>query len=184
LHVRRLNFLRSGNHSDSDSWALDQTSDFDEAEAPVQRVRAAIDVKHVEAHRLALTSCLVEYTASAATPCAPASRRRCASCVSKNADITISSVSRRAGVTRKSIYRREDLVALIRAHRPVAAVPDDSPLPADTETSIVAALRARLTAKDTQIAQLKAALRERDRTIAALHGELEKRGGRTGTTVT
>ena len=102
----------------------------------------------------------------------------------QNADIIISSVSRRAGVTRKSIYRREDLVALIRAHRPVAAVPDDSPLPADTETSIVAALRARLTAKDTQIAQLKAALRERDRTIAALHGELEKRGGRTEKTVT
>jgi hypothetical protein len=102
----------------------------------------------------------------------------------QNADITISSVSRRAGVTRKSIYRREDLVALIRAYRPVAAVPDDSPLPADTETSIVAALRARLTAKDTQIAQLKAALRERDRTIAALHGELEKRGGRTEKTVT
>ena len=41
----------------------------------------------------------------------------------QNADITISSVSRRAGVTRKSIYRREDLVALIRAHRPVVAVP-------------------------------------------------------------
>jgi capsule polysaccharide export protein KpsE/RkpR len=101
----------------------------------------------------------------------------------QNADITISSVSRRAGVTRKS-DRREDLVALIRAHRPVAAVPDDSPLPADTETSIVAALRARLTAKDTQIAQLKAALRERDRTIAALHGELEKRGGRAEKTVT
>ena len=47
----------------------------------------------------------------------------------QNADITISSVSRRAGVTRKSIYRREDLVALIRAHRPVAAVPDDPPPP-------------------------------------------------------
>jgi len=44
-----------------------------------------------------------------------------------------------------------------------------------TETSIVAALRARLTAKHTQIAELNAALRERDHTIAALHGELEKR---------
>ena len=43
----------------------------------------------------------------------------------QNADITISSVSRRAGVTRKSIYRREDLVALIRAHRPVTTLPDD-----------------------------------------------------------
>jgi capsule polysaccharide export protein KpsE/RkpR len=77
-------------------------------------------------------------------------------------------------VTRKSIYRRDDPVALIRAHRPVTAVPDDPPPPADRETSIVAALQARLTAKDTQIADLKAALRERDRTIAALHGELDK----------
>jgi uncharacterized protein involved in exopolysaccharide biosynthesis len=93
----------------------------------------------------------------------------------QHADITISSVSRRAGVTRKSIYRRQDLVALIRAHRPLASVPDDSPPPArDQETSIVAALRARLTAKDTQIADLKTTLRQRDRTIAALHGELEK----------
>jgi hypothetical protein len=75
-------------------------------------------------------------------------------------------------------------VALIRAHRPVTAVPDDPPPPRDTETSIVTALRAYLTAKDTQIAQLKAALRERDRSIAALHGELEKRGGRAEKTVT
>jgi hypothetical protein len=96
----------------------------------------------------------------------------------QNVDITISSVSRRAGVTRKSIYRRDDLVALIRAHRQVTAVPDDHP-PPDTETSIIAALRARLTAKDTQIAQLKADLRERDRTIAALHGELDKRNRTT-----
>jgi hypothetical protein len=94
----------------------------------------------------------------------------------QNAEITISSVSRRAGVTRKSIYRREDLVALIRAHRPVAAVTDDpAPPPADQETSIVAALRARLIAKDAQIADLKAALRERARTISILHGELDKR---------
>lgn len=93
----------------------------------------------------------------------------------QNADITVSSVARRAGVTRKSIYQRHDLVALIRAHRPVATVPDDKPSLPDTETSIVAALRARLTAKDTQIAQLKSTLRDRDRTIATLHGELEKR---------
>jgi hypothetical protein len=92
----------------------------------------------------------------------------------QNADITISSVSRRAGVTRKSIYSRDDLVALIRAHRPVTALPDDASPQPDTETSIVAALRARLTAKDAQVADLKAALRERDRTIATLHGELDK----------
>ena len=55
-------------------------------------------------------------------------------------------------------------------------MPDDTPPPPDTETSIIAALRARLTAKDTQIAQLKATLRDRDRTIAALHGALERTG--------
>ena len=91
----------------------------------------------------------------------------------QNADITISSVGRRAGVTRRGIEHRHDPVTLIRAHRPVVAVPD--PPPPGTETSIVAALRARLTAKDTPIAELRAALRERDRTIATLHGELEKR---------
>ncbi len=58
--------------------------------------------------------------------------------------------------------------------RPVAAVTDDPAPPTDQETSIVAALRARLTAKDAQIADLKAALRERDRTISVLHGELDK----------
>ena len=41
--------------------------------------------------------------------------------------ITISRVSRRAGVTRKSIYRHDDLVARIRAHRPMEAVTDDTP---------------------------------------------------------
>ncbi len=49
------------------------------------------------------------------------------------------------------------------------------PPPPESETSILAALRSRLTAKETQIADLKAALRQRDNTIAALHGELEKR---------
>jgi maltooligosyltrehalose synthase len=36
----------------------------------------------------------------------------------EHAEITISSVARRAKVTRKSIHRRNDLAALIRAHRP------------------------------------------------------------------
>ena len=93
----------------------------------------------------------------------------------QNAAITVSSVSRRAGVTRKSIYRHDDLVARIRAHRPVEALTDDPPKSVDSQTSIVAALRGRLTAKDAQIAELKAAIRTRDRTIAAVHGELEKR---------
>jgi hypothetical protein len=89
-------------------------------------------------------------------------------------DITISSVSRRAGVTRRSIYRHDDLVARIRAHRRITAADDPPPPAADQETSIVAALRARLTTKDAQIAELKAALRERDHTIPALHGQLDK----------
>ena len=94
----------------------------------------------------------------------------------QNAEITVSSVSRRAGVTRKAIHRREDLLALIRAHRPIDAVEADAaPSTPGPESSIVAALRSRLVAKDTQIAELKAAVRDRDRAIAVLHGELEKR---------
>jgi len=89
-------------------------------------------------------------------------------------DITISSVARRAGVTRNSIHRRKDVLARIRAHQPLAAVTDDIPPAPHGDTSIVAALRHRLTAKDNQIADLKAALRERDRTIALLHGQLDK----------
>lgn len=93
----------------------------------------------------------------------------------QNAEITISSVSRRSGVSRTAIHRRKELLALIRAHRPLEAVDvDTSPPPAaNTETSIVAALRSRLIAKDNQIAELKATLRQRDHTIAALHGELD-----------
>lgn len=93
----------------------------------------------------------------------------------QNAEITVSSVSRRSGVSRTAIHRRKELLALIRAHQPVAAVDEDAtPSPADTENSIVAALRSRLITKDTQIAELKAQLRQRDQTIAVLHGELEK----------
>jgi hypothetical protein len=60
-------------------------------------------------------------------------------------------------------------------HRVAGAV-DTATLPPapGTETSIVAALRSRLTAKDAQIAELKATIRERDRAIAVLHGELDK----------
>ena len=92
----------------------------------------------------------------------------------ENADVTISSVARRAGVTRNSIHRRPEMLARIRAHRPLAAVTNDIAPPSGADNSIVAALRARLTAKDAQISDLNAALRERDRTIAILHGELDK----------
>ncbi len=92
----------------------------------------------------------------------------------QNAEITISSVSRRSGVSRTAIHRRKELLALIRAHRPLEAVHDDTTPPPTTENSIVAALRSRLIAKDTQIAELKTQLRQRDQTIAVLHGELER----------
>lgn len=92
----------------------------------------------------------------------------------QNAEITISSVSRRSGVSRTAIHRRKELLALIRAHRPLEAVRDDTTPPPPTENSIVAALRSRLIAKDTQIAELKTQLRQRDQTIAVLHGELER----------
>jgi hypothetical protein len=74
----------------------------------------------------------------------------------EHAQIAISSVSRRAKVTRTNIHRRDDLVALIRAHRPLAAVDADTAAPAaGTETSIIAVLWSRLTAEDTQIAELQ-----------------------------
>ncbi|CQD02142.1 MULTISPECIES: hypothetical protein [Mycobacterium] len=93
----------------------------------------------------------------------------------EKAPISISSVARRADVTRKSIYHRPTLLALIETHRTVTVVPDEpAPAAAGPESSIVAALRLRLTAKDAQIAELKAALRERDQTIAVLHGEIDK----------
>lgn len=95
----------------------------------------------------------------------------------QNVEITISSVSRRSGVSRTAIHRRKELLALIRAHHPLQAVddPGNAPPPAaDTENSIIAALRSRLIAKDAQIGELKAQLRQRDQNIALLHGELEK----------
>jgi hypothetical protein len=52
-------------------------------------------------------------------------------------------------VTCKSIHHRKDLLAQIRAHRPLTAITDDITAPTpDNDTSIVAALRARLTAKE------------------------------------
>ncbi|MEZ0362873.1 DUF6262 family protein [Mycobacterium sp. pUA109] len=93
----------------------------------------------------------------------------------EKAPISISSVARRARVTRKSIHRRPALLAKIETHRTVTATPaQDPPASGSGESSIIAALRNRLVAKDTQIAELRAALRERDRTIAVLHGELER----------
>ena len=91
----------------------------------------------------------------------------------EGADITVSAVARRANVTRPSIHRRPELLALIKAHQPpLTSVDSEPPQQPAGESSIIAALRSRLTAKDSEIAALKAQLRERDRTIAVLHGEV------------
>ncbi len=94
----------------------------------------------------------------------------------ENAAITASSVAQRAGVGRNSIYRRPELLAMIRAHQPLEAVTEAHPprSGAGPESSIIAALRTRLTAKDTQIADLRTLLRQRDTVTAALQGELER----------
>ena len=64
----------------------------------------------------------------------------------------------------------------IRTLAPFTEVPNDPPCPAaDSESSILAALRSRLKATETQISELKNQLRERDNIIATLHGELSKR---------
>lgn len=78
-------------------------------------------------------------------------------------------------MTRASIHRRPDLRAKIKAHQRSAAV-DSTATPtasSDGDSSILAALRLRLTVKETEVAELKSLLRERERTIAALHGEID-----------
>jgi small-conductance mechanosensitive channel len=91
-------------------------------------------------------------------------------------EITISGLARHAGVSRSVIHRRTELRKQIHTLPPLAAAPDPAPPPAtDSESSIVAALRTRLKARDTQITDLKAQLRERDHIIATLHGELARK---------
>lgn len=92
-------------------------------------------------------------------------------------DINISSLAREAGVSRSVIHRRPELREKIRTLQPLTAVEGADPPPpvADTENSIITALRTRLTTRDAQIAELKDQLRERDHIIATLHGELARK---------
>lgn len=93
----------------------------------------------------------------------------------RGADINISSLAREAGVSRSVIHRRKEMREQIRSYQPLAAVSDEAlPPEPGCESSIVAALRTRLTAREAQIAALKAQLRERDHIIATLHGELAR----------
>lgn len=93
-------------------------------------------------------------------------------------DINISSLAREAGVSRSVIHRRPELREKIRSLQPLTAVDVDGDPPppvADTENSIITALRTRLKTRDAQIAELKDQLRERDHIIATLHGELARK---------
>jgi hypothetical protein len=89
-----------------------------------------------------------------------------------NAEINFSTVSRRAKVSRKTIYKHDDLVALIKQYRdrPTTA---GGPASTGRETSIDAALRRRLAAKDKEIAALKATVAEQQSTIELLYGQLD-----------
>lgn len=92
----------------------------------------------------------------------------------RGAAINISTVAREAGVSRSVIHRRPELRQQINALQLLEAVPDEpAPLtPTDIESSIIAALRTRLKAKEAHIADLKGQLREKETIIATLHGEL------------
>lgn len=88
-----------------------------------------------------------------------------------NAPINISTVAARAGVQRKTVYKHADLVAVIDQYRRHPTVTDSTP--AGRDTSIVAALRCRLAAKDDEITRLRTQVREHESTIALLYGQLD-----------
>lgn len=88
-----------------------------------------------------------------------------------NAPINVSTVAARAGVQRKTVYKHDDLVAVIDAYRHQPTSTENVAI--TRETSIVAALRAQLAAKDTEIRTLRTKLTEREATIALLYGQLD-----------
>ncbi|WP_445278068.1 hypothetical protein, partial [Streptomyces sp. DSM 41033] len=82
-----------------------------------------------------------------------------------------STVSRRAKVSRKTIYKHDDLVTVIEQYR--GRHTDREPASTGRETSIHAALRHTLAAKDKEIAALKATVAEQQSTIELLYGQLD-----------
>ncbi len=88
-----------------------------------------------------------------------------------NATINFSTVSRRAKVSRKTIYKHDDLVTVIEQYR--GRHTDRQPASTGRETSIHAALRHKLAAKDKEIAALKATVAEQQSTIELLYGHLD-----------
>jgi hypothetical protein len=88
-----------------------------------------------------------------------------------NAAINISTVAARAGVQRNTIYKHRDLVAVIDQYRRHPTPVDLAPTGRDT--SIVAALRTQLAAKENEIRTLKAKVHQHESTIALLYGQLD-----------
>lgn len=90
-----------------------------------------------------------------------------------NAPINVSAVARKAGVSRNTVYQHHDLVAVIDQYRQ-HDTPDDAPAQAaTTESSIIAGLRRKLAARDSEVAHLKRQLAEHESTIALLYGKLD-----------
>jgi hypothetical protein len=87
-----------------------------------------------------------------------------------NAPINVSTVAARAGVQRKTVYKHRDLIAVIDQYR---QQPSTDLAPPGRETSIVAALRSRLAAKDNEIKQLRATVAQQQATIELLYGQLD-----------
>lgn len=87
-----------------------------------------------------------------------------------NAEINVSTVARRAGVQRKTVYKYPELIAVIDQYRHQTKA---DPAPTSRESSIVAALRARLAAKDEEIKQLRATVAQQKDTIELLYGQLD-----------
>ncbi|MFV8055052.1 DUF6262 family protein [Mycolicibacterium peregrinum] len=90
-----------------------------------------------------------------------------------NAEINVSTVARRAGVQRKTVYKYPELIAVIDQYRHQTNADPTDPAPTSRESSIVAALRARLAAKDEEIKQLRATVAQQKDTIELLYGQLD-----------
>ncbi|MFN6554761.1 DUF6262 family protein [Mycolicibacterium septicum] len=88
-----------------------------------------------------------------------------------NATINVSTVARRAKVTRKTIHKHKDLLAVIDQYRHHPSTTERPQLGRDT--SIMAAMRRKITAQDSEIRELKATIAQHVTTIELLHGRLD-----------
>jgi hypothetical protein len=90
-----------------------------------------------------------------------------------NATINVSTVAARAGVTRKTVYKHPDLIAVIDQYRHQPASAEQTTTGRDT--SIVAALRRKIAAQDSEIRELKTTIAQQVTTIELLYGQLDNR---------